>query len=109
VLFGGQGIATMDSRMLNDVLEFTPSSYDVSIPPNYIGSYTQLGSWTAVARTTLVNQGGTYGHRILRAESRVAVGGGKLHGFVGQRVGFRAGIRRQRNSLGLLNDLWNTI
>jgi hypothetical protein len=109
-LFGGQGLSTNDVGLLNDIWEFTPTpnGLDVSVPPNYIGSYTYKGTWTPVSGTTLVDQKGTYGTlgtpggtpggRWEAAHCTDA--SGNVWVFGGQ------GFDSTGTSLGLLNDLW---
>jgi len=108
-LFGGQGLSTNGVGLLNDIWEFTPGYYDISSPPSYIGSYTYTGTWTQVARTTTVDQAGTYG--TLGSSTGGIPGGrwgaancidssGNVWVFGGQ------GFDSTGTSLGLLNDLW---
>ncbi len=108
-LFGGQGISTTGGvGLLNDIWEFTPGSYDVSVPPNYVGSYTFTGNWTPVSGTTNVDQGGTYGTLSTPGGTPGGRWGaasctdssGNVWVFGGQ------GFDSNGINLGLLNDLW---
>jgi hypothetical protein len=103
-LFGGAGYTTnCVGGLLNDLWEFVPGKYDVSVPPNYVGSYSQLGTWTNVSGGTNVDQGGNYtvggvpGGRWGAAYYTDAAG--TVWMFGGQ--GFDS-----TGTLGLLSDLW---
>jgi hypothetical protein len=103
-LFGGEGFATnCGYGLLNDLWKFTPGQYDVSVGTNYIGSFSQLGTWTNLSGATSINQGGTYsvggvpGGRWGAAYYTDAAG--TVWMFGGQ--GFDS-----TGTLGLLSDLW---
>jgi len=103
-LFGGQGNAAYPhAGLLNDLWEFTPSGYDVSIPPNYAGSDTYLGTWTNLSGYATANVKGVYSGSELPGGRWGAAfctdSSGTLWMFGGQ--GYDV-----NGNLGLLNDLW---
>lgn len=110
-MFGGQGYSTAGSGLLNDIWEFSPTvnGYDVSNPPNYIGSYTYKGTWTPVSGTATQNQPGTYP----AAPGTTAGGPGGRWGaaFATDSTDTNVwvfGVQGldSTSTLGLLNDLW---
>ncbi len=113
-MFGGQGYSTTGFGLLNDIWKFAPGGYDVTTPPppaspTHVGSYTELGTWTAVSGTATQNQAGIY-------PATVGTAGGGPGGrwgaaFTTDPAGANVwvfggqGIDSAGN-LGLLNDLW---
>ena len=109
-LFGGQGhAASGHGGLLNDLWKFVPDHYDVSAP-NYVGSYTYLGSWTNLSGFATANVTGIYGTQGSASRNSNLPGGrwgaayctdnsGTLWMFGGQ--GYDSA-----GNVGLLNDLW---
>ena len=108
-LFGGQGYSTTGLGLLNDIWKFAPGAYDVSVPPNYVGSYTEKGTWTPVSGTATQDQPGTY-------PATPGTSGGGPGGRWGAAFAtdptdttvwlFGGQGLDSAGNLGLLNDLW---